>query len=525
MISEDRVLRKFRSLDGRRLIGHELVAIPYAILRVGVYVYEEVALPPLDDGILRLARLMEAAGLTTSDVGRLLGVPQTWSDDRIVELRRQELVEITGAHNPIVRITARGRVALVKDGDERPAYREVTAHLNLITQRLEIVDYAERIWVCKCSAQQKSEAEMICRLCQGVNLGRVRKLGGPSGAAPKCADIAVTQLQKLIDSQMSRLRRRSVDLKRIRVAGLAGSPQHVGAFYREGVLLGFHVEGGPPAVEVVVGGEIDSEVSDVLQAQAWVGDIKSELARAPADLTAALTSLGVPLDSPEAKASIAAERAVLAAEERLREGEERLEVTEPGPERERNQELIQRLTRERDQFREQLESQAHVPSLDPQQLGQWFDLALRSAKHRLLIESATISPSVIKPALLDQLRSALERGVKVVVAVGMPWGKARGNQESSDSERSERLLNRLAEVQRDHPTSMLLFAAKGERHDKQLICDDWYVEGGKNWLSSGSGPNSISDNGTKLRAPDTNDKRWKATLEWYSVKKYAWVAQ
>lgn len=529
MIFQDRVLRKYRSLDGRRLIGHELVAIPYATLRVGLYVYEEVALPPLDDGILRLARLMDAAGVTASDVSRFLGVPQAWSDDRIVELRRQELVAITGSSNPIIQITDRGRVSLVKDGDERPSYREVQAHLNLITQRLEMVDDAERIWVCTCGTKQKSDTEVVCSRCQGVNLGRVRKLSGPGGADPKCADLAVGQLQKLIDGQMSRLRRRSADLKRIRVAGLAGAPQHVGTFFREAVLLGFHVEGGAPAVEVVVGGEIDSEVSDVLQAQAWVGEIKTELARTPADLTAALTSLGVPLDSPEAKASIAAEAAVEAAEERLREAEERLDCTEPGPDRERTQDLIARLVRERDQAREQLESQAHVPSLDPRQLGEWFDLALRSAKHRLLIESATISPSVIKPALIEQLRNALERGVKVVVAVGMPWGKTRGRQESpaaqADRERAERLLNQLAEVQRDHPDAMMLFAGEGERHDKQLICDDWYVEGGKNWLSSPSGPNAISDNGTKLRSPGTNDKRWKATLEWYTAKNYTWALE
>ena len=121
MIFQDRVLRKYRSLDGRRLIGHELVAIPYATIRVGLYVYEEVALPPLDDGILRLARLMDAAGVTASDVSRFLGVPEAWSDDRIVELRRQELVAITGSSNPIIQITDRGRVPLVKYGEERPS--------------------------------------------------------------------------------------------------------------------------------------------------------------------------------------------------------------------------------------------------------------------------------------------------------------------------------------------------------------------------------------------------------------------
>jgi hypothetical protein len=522
MIFQDRVLRKYRSLDGRRLIGHELVAIPYATLRLGLYVHEEVALPPLDDGILRLARLMDAAGVTACEVSRLLGVPQAWSDDRIVELRRQELVAITGSSNPIIQITDRGRVVLVKDGDERPAYREVQAHLNLITQRLEMVDDAERIWVCTCGAKQKSETEVVCSRCQGVNLRRVRKLSGPGGADPKCADLAVSQLQNLIDGQMSRLRRRSANLKRIRVAGLAGAPQHVSTFFREGVLLGFHVEGGVPAVAVVVGGEIDSKVSDVLQAQAWVGEIKTELARAPADLTAALTSLGVPLDSPEAKASIAAEAAVEAAEERIREAEERLDSTDPGPDRERTHDLIERLKRELDQAREQLESQAHVPSIDPRQLGEWFDKALRNSKHRLLIESATISPGVIRPAFLEQLRRALLRGVKVVIAVGMPWGKSGGRQEQSDRERSAQLLDLLAEIQKDHPNSMTLFAGDGERHDKQLICDDWYVEGGKNWLSSPTGPNAISDNGTKLVAPGTNDKRWKATLDWYSSRNYTW---
>jgi len=200
-----------------------------------------------------------------------------------------------------------------------------------------------------------------------------------------------------------------------------------------------------------------------------------------------------------------------------------LDSTEAGPDRERTQDLIARLVRERDQAREQLECQAHVSSLDPRQLGEWFDLALRSAKYRLLIESATISPSVIKPALIEQLRSALERGVKVVLAVGMPWGKARGMQ--ADRERAERLLNQLAEVQRDHPDAMMLFAGEGERHDKQLICDDWFVEGGKNWLSSPSGPNAISDNGTKFRSPGTNDERWKATVKWYTDKNYTWALE
>jgi hypothetical protein len=524
---QQRVLRKFRTLDGRRLIGHETVAIPYARLRIGLHVYEEVTLPPLDDGILRLVGIMDSAGLSVAEICRFLGVPPAWSDDRIVELRRQELITIAGSSNPTVRITDRGRVALVKDGDARPAFREVHAHLNLVTRRLELVDDMERISPCKCPAKGRSELEVVCARCQCINIARIRKLSGRSGADPAGADFALEALQDLIDRQMPKFRRRSSDLKRVRVAGLAGTPQHVGTFYREAILMGFHVEGGAPAVEVVVGGEVDPLVGDVVQAQSWVGEIKSDLSRTPADLTSALGALGLPLDTPEAKASIAAEAAVESVEEKLRDAEARLDDTEPGPQREEVQDLLSRLERDHARAMEIYLSQAFVKTHDPLQLGAWFDLALRTCKHRLLIESATISPSVVKPMLVDQLRTVLERGVKVVVAIGMPWGKPKPGNESrkaqEDRAKAERLLDMLAEIQRDHPEAMQLFAGDGDKHDKQLICDDWYVDGGKNWLSSPSGANAIDGNGTKIRSPLTNDGAWKETIKWYTARNYQWA--
>jgi hypothetical protein len=108
----------------------------------------------------------------------------------------------------------------------------------------------------------------------------------------------------------------------------------------------------------------------------------------------------------------------------------------------------------------------------------------------------------------------------------MPWGKPKPGKESSKSQeermKAERLLDMLADVQRDHPNTMQLFAGDGDKHDKQLICDDWYVDGGKNWLSSPSGANAIDGNGTKIRSPLTNEGAWLETIKWYTSRNYQW---
>jgi hypothetical protein len=108
----------------------------------------------------------------------------------------------------------------------------------------------------------------------------------------------------------------------------------------------------------------------------------------------------------------------------------------------------------------------------------------------------------------------------------MPWGKPKPGKESSKSQeermKAERLLDMLADVQRDHPNTMQLFAGDGDKHDKQLICDDWYVDGGKTWLSSPSGANAIDGNGTKIRSPLTNEGAWLETIKWYTSRNYQW---
>jgi hypothetical protein len=520
-MDHERVLRKYQTLDGRQLVGHQPVAVPYLILNINLYVYKEVSLPPLDDGILRLAQLNEPLGIRTTEVAAFLGVPSTWCDDRIVELRRQELVAIEGSTDPILKITNRGRVTLIKDGNERPESREIRAHLNLITHQLELVDHSERIRFCNCPQSQRIESVAICSICQGV--GQIKQLASPSGVTIGSNNLPLPQLQKLVDDQMPRLRKRSSDLKKIRVAGLVGAPHQLGTFYRDGLLLGFHVDGSAPTIEVAIGGEIDPAITDHLKNQSWMQDLKSDLAKVPVDLTAALCALGIPLDSPDVKASLAADEVVNSANSQLKEAEQRLDQTEPGSERKATQDLIERLTKERDLAVAKANTQTHVASHSVNDLVEWFKQALRKCQKRLLIESATISLGVINKLFIDSLQDALERGVVVVLAIGMPGGKPTNTfgpiKEFDHNSKANNAINMFRKLQIAHPETFTLYVGNGKRHDKQLICDDWYVDGGKNWLSSSSGPNCITDNGTKIVDPKTNNLRWQSTVDWYQHHK------
>jgi hypothetical protein len=98
--------------------------------------------------------------------------------------------------------------------------------------------------------------------------------------------------------------------------------------------------------------------------------------------------------------------------------------------------------------------------------------AIRFAKKRLLIISPWAKKAVVNSDFIRQLSGALDRGVKVDIALGI------GEDFSDSHEESIEALVNLAKL---HPQKLNLH--KWKSHEKLLIADQSYIETTFNWLS------------------------------------------
>ncbi len=98
--------------------------------------------------------------------------------------------------------------------------------------------------------------------------------------------------------------------------------------------------------------------------------------------------------------------------------------------------------------------------------------AIRFSKSRLLIISPWAKVGVVNKDFIDQLGRALERGVKVDIALGI--GK-----DFSDSHQTS--ISALVDLAKRNPEKFNLY--KWKSHEKLLIADNAYIETTFNWLS------------------------------------------
>jgi len=98
--------------------------------------------------------------------------------------------------------------------------------------------------------------------------------------------------------------------------------------------------------------------------------------------------------------------------------------------------------------------------------------AIRFSKRRLLIISPWVKKAVVNQDFIRQLTTALERGVRVDIALGIGKDFSDSHEDSIES---------LVDLAKSFPESLHLH--KWKSHEKLLIADQSYIETTFNWLS------------------------------------------
>ena len=113
-----------------------------------------------------------------------------------------------------------------------------------------------------------------------------------------------------------------------------------------------------------------------------------------------------------------------------------------------------------------------------------LERALREAQREVIIVSPWVTPNAVNSTIVDLIRSAVRRGVRVRIAYGLGHQRdtAEGERKRSNARQVHDRLNRDNAIR--NTGNLELIAVTRETHEKILVCDDAFaVATSFNWLS------------------------------------------
>lgn len=461
---------RYASRPGCTFLGFREVGLAVFAMDVRVLAVEAREIPPIEEFVLRF--MMEGVE-SIEALAQLLGLPGSLVNDRLVELRRKELIDVVtvDGNGAMCRLTERGRRAAVNLTES--IMQELTIpnviYHGLLRRPIDLGSHAKRQYL---RPKEAKAADLlliraipnryptpdefdIARLDQVLKTGRKKKKTGSERDVVAIRGI-LRNVYTLYEPAIM-LEYETVDETRERQVAFAVDGQlqdeYETAFARANGPKRFRDLLAPE--EEPIGERLKKQVSpEVIERLGAVEDVE-----ALADRVVAVEQEVMSAKEELARADRADTRQLLKAQL------ETLESQLAAATKERNSRKVKYMWTP--EIKEKL----------------WE--AIQTAKERLLILSGWISSEVVDASFVDAMRKALERGVRIWIGYGFDKDKRSGQEQRMRPswQEAEVALKGLA---KQFPTEMHVKDI-GYTHEKRLICDNRFTFGGSFNLLSFSG--------------------------------------
>ena len=460
------VARRYANRPGCRFVGAREVGITVFLMDLRAVIVEPKDVPPVDEFLLRSLGLEVDS---PTELSEFLGLDIRTIENRLVELRRAELIELIPAEDPgsvRCRLTSRGHA--VAGCLERAELRELTIP--------RVVYHG----FCRRPILVTEEALLRPRDLKALGLPTIPAM--PS-RHPRPEEIKLEDLAPVLRGRWQR-RRNGKPPELVTVRSVL---RDVRTMYLRAVLLQYELTGtrGQKLVTFAVDGVVDEDAGRAFAARGGPDKIPDILAGRFTS-TAELAGELMPPHVVQRLGNLADVDELV---EKFEEASAKLSEIEAAPPQATDRPDTKQI------LRQEVEQLRAVKADLERKLGErkarrlrTYDCrallvnSVRVARERLVIVSAFLSAKVIDRDFVKDLDRALARGVKVWIAYGM--GEQGGRQ--AERERSWDWVeaeDRLRELAARHPAAFYL-ADMGNTHAKILLRDrDFVVSGSFNWLS------------------------------------------
>lgn len=461
-ISPEDVARRYANRPGCRLIGYEPVGLCVFAMTLRVIAVEETEIPPIDEFLLRLLDLGIAE---PSRMAGFLGLEQTLTNTRLVELQRAELINVLplGTNDET-------KCSLTLKGTK--------AASTLRQSRLKEVNVGPVIFhgfVRKPIAMGDDVRAQLLRPAELRELGMTAIRAIPQ-RKPHPEEIDLESLSAVVDASRKRARKKaSLQLLNVRSIG-----KRVTTLYQPAVMLVFETTGQTKQRQIAfaVGGVVDESYEHAFVEKRGP-ELLKDVVEAHFETTENLVTKYL---RPEASQRLPQPSTIDQASDELDSAEQSFRDAEVALEKGRPDTRVV-LKQELEESQKQLEqAQAKINQLKARRLHLYsctdvLNDALNKAKQRLVIVSAFISSDVINKKFEERLTAVLARGAQVWIQYGMGDDQKEQRHTWATAERT------LKAVAKAYPQQIRI-DSKGKTHEKILICDDEFVAVGSfNWLS------------------------------------------
>jgi hypothetical protein len=429
-----------------------------------VIVMEPKEISPIDEFLLRSLGL---AIESPQELARFLGLDERTVENRLVELRRGELIEIaSGSSREDVRCRLTAKGLLAKDSLQRAELKEITI------PRVVFHGFLRKPLIIA--------EEQLLRPHEIRDQG-LREIPPIPARYPRPDEIKLTELSQVIRQQWQK-KRKGKPPELITVRSIL---RDVKTMYQSAVLLQYELLGKKKQIQVAfaVNGLLEEEYQHEFAERKGAERIP-ELLAAEFKSTAELANEFL---KPHIVKKLGSLSDVDELVERLEVVDERVTTKEAELEAQNRPDTKQVLRDELERERaakadlEKKLSQRRAKRLRTYQCKNLLAESLRVVKDRLVIVSAFLSSNVVDRQFVEKLEAALKRGVKVWIAYGMgKEGDHDRKRERSDWKDAEKSLQELKKRHMD----LLQVVDLENTHEKILIRDNEFVVSGSfNWLS------------------------------------------
>jgi hypothetical protein len=463
--SVESVARRYAHRPGCRFVSAREVGIAVFVMDLRVILIEAREVPPIDEFLLRAMSLSVGS---PGELSSFLGLDRRTVENRLVELRREELIELEpmgrdgGTH---CRLTLKGRTAT--DSLHRAELSEVTlprvVYHGFLRKPLPMGD--EQLF-------KPSEA-------RDAGLPTIPAL---PGRPPRPEEIKLADLAEVVKKYWERRKKgKTPELVSVRSV-LKG----VRTLYQKAILIQYELVARKKqqhitfAVDGLVMEDYDRAFT-ACKGPERIPDLIEEGFKSTAAVASefmkphVVKALGPLGDVDELQERIDAIEGKVADKEATIEAEDR-----PDTKQVLRAELV-REKAEKTELERKL-GQRKARRLKTFDCNHLLATTLRDAKQRLVIVSAFLSTEVVDDKFLKALDAALARGVKVWVAYGLSGqgGREGERKQSPEWRNAEAGLARL----RKKYSEGFQLKDLGNTHEKILLRDnDFVVSGSFNWLS------------------------------------------
>jgi len=437
------IAQRFADRPGCRYIGYREVGIPVFLLDLRAVVVENRRLSTVDEFLLRALMIGTSV---VSELAAILGLPQAFVENRLADLRRLELIDVSQTGSALkVSLTEAGQIASAEFSVDQ--LRETTVKgVPVHGWTRKPVSLLESILL----GPKESEDRGLALLrpvparhptAEEIDI-RTLASWAKRGIRRAQADTSVEVLG--VRAVLKGVRTRFLPAILLQYESLGGSRQHQVAFAVDGVLD----ETLERCFTSIKGMDVFRDV--LADKSPDAGQLIEE--HLPQSIKASIKQRLLP---EQTTANIAAIEGELAVEQHQTSEEGKPDTRAVQSAR------IKELEAERDRLlREAGDRPRIVPTATCREV---FLRSLDNAKERLLVVSAFIGSEVVNDSFVSQVEKAVRRGVKVFIVYGQ-----------SDPERMKRWSwtgaeERLRSLATRHEGSIRLQV--GDTHAKMLVCD------------------------------------------------------